>query len=104
MVSLRSSKRKQQTRLNFTPLPSSSPTPSDLPQHRRTKAANVRYDSMASPTKKRRLGDASTLPSSRRLNIEVTAPAAQGSGQEMGLPTPEPSSQMEAKQDHGWFW
>ncbi|KAI4194484.1 MAG: hypothetical protein LQ348_002641, partial [Seirophora lacunosa] len=100
MVSLRSSKRKQQTRLNFTPLPSSSPIPSDLPELIRTKAANVRYDSIASPTKKRRLEDASTLPRSRRLNFEVTAPAAKGSGQEMGLPTPEPSSQMEAKQDH----
>ncbi|KAL9008252.1 MAG: hypothetical protein Q9173_006605 [Seirophora scorigena] len=102
MVSLRSSKRKQQTRLNFTPLPSSSPTPSDLPELIPTKAANVRYDPMASPTKKRRLRleDASTLPSSRRLNFEVTALAAKGSGQEMGLPTPEPSSQMEAKQDH----
>ncbi|KAL8644526.1 MAG: hypothetical protein Q9210_007209 [Variospora velana] len=99
MVSLRSSKRKQQTRLNFTPLPSSSPATSDLPEYIQTRAANIRYDATASPTKKRRLGTAATLPSSRHFNFDLNASATKGSAQETALPTPEPSSQLEAKQE-----
>ncbi|KAL9018032.1 MAG: hypothetical protein Q9185_004634 [Variospora sp. 1 TL-2023] len=100
MVSLRSSKRKQQTRLSFTPLPSSSPTPSDLPESIQTRAANIRYDATASPTKKRRLGTAPTLSSSRHIDLNLTASAAKGSARGTALPTPEPSSQLEAKQEN----
>ncbi|KAI4120895.1 MAG: hypothetical protein LQ341_007486 [Variospora aurantia] len=100
MVSLRSSKRKQQTRLTFTPLPSSSPAPSDLPEYIQTRAANIRYDATASPTKKRRLGTAPSLSSSRHIDFDLTAAAAKGSAQGTALPTPEPSSQLEAKQEN----
>ncbi|KAI4265686.1 MAG: hypothetical protein L6R35_007064 [Caloplaca aegaea] len=100
MVSLRSSKRKQQTRLAFTPLPSSSPTPSDLPGYIQTRAANIHYDATASPTKKRRLGTAPTLSGSRHIDFDLTAAAAKGSARATALPTPEPSSQLEAKQEN----
>ncbi|KAL9001827.1 MAG: hypothetical protein Q9188_005215 [Gyalolechia gomerana] len=94
MVSHRSSKKKQQTRLSFTPLPSSSPAATDLPEHTQTRIANVRYDLMASPTKKRRLAPPSSGTS--ELGFRVNVPAANDSTIGGALPTPEPSSQIQA--------
>ncbi|KAL8897309.1 MAG: hypothetical protein Q9207_007274 [Kuettlingeria erythrocarpa] len=96
MVSSRSSQHRQQTRLNFAPLPSSSPLASDLPQYVQSKAANIRYDWTASPTKKRRLAPASASGSGRHHVLEVSVPTAHGFGEGTALPTPEPSSQIAA--------
>ena len=53
---------KKQTRLAFTPLPSSSPQSASLPSHLQTRAASVRYDDSASPTKRRRVSDIAATP------------------------------------------
>ena len=57
MPATRSSTRKRQTRLAFTPLPSSSPAIADDPSHGQGRAAFVRYSDRSSPMKKRRLKD-----------------------------------------------
>ncbi|KAL8644029.1 MAG: hypothetical protein Q9226_007974, partial [Calogaya cf. arnoldii] len=100
MVTLRSSGRKQQTRLSFNPLPTSSPAASGLHEQIQHRAAAVRYDTMASPTKKRRLRshsgqaklDFDAAPS--HITNHLTA------SNKMALPTPEPSSQIEAKHEN----
>lgn len=56
MPSTRSSTRKLQTRLTFTPLPSSSPAAVKYPIQIQEPAASVRYNDPSSPTKRRRLG------------------------------------------------
>ncbi|KAL9000346.1 MAG: hypothetical protein Q9169_001063 [Polycauliona sp. 2 TL-2023] len=84
MVSLRSSQRKQQTRLSFNPLPTSSPAASGLPEQIQSRAAAVRYGNIASPSKKRRLRSSS---GQAKLDFDVGSKV---------LPTPEPSSQVEA--------
>ncbi|KAL8730340.1 MAG: hypothetical protein Q9166_004105 [cf. Caloplaca sp. 2 TL-2023] len=99
MASLRNSRRKQQTRLSFNPLPTSSPVASGLPEQLQSQAAAVRYDTMESPTKKRRLRSASGQV---KLGFEILVPATgshQRARDKFALPTPEPSSQIEVKQD-----
>ncbi|CAL8574082.1 hypothetical protein XPA_000055 [Xanthoria parietina] len=96
MESRRSSRRKQQTRLSFNPLPTSSPAASALPTQIQSRAAAVRYDTMASPTKKRRLRS-----SSGQAKLDFNAAPVHmihdsSASNQMGLPTPEPSSQIEA--------
>ncbi|KAL8880134.1 MAG: hypothetical protein Q9192_008085, partial [Flavoplaca navasiana] len=86
MVTLRNSGQKQQTRLSFNPLPTSSPSASALPEQIQNRAAAVRYDTMGSPTKKRRLRSS---PAQAKLVIDTVSNKA-------ALPTPEPSSQIEA--------
>ncbi|KAL8801547.1 MAG: hypothetical protein Q9182_004389 [Xanthomendoza sp. 2 TL-2023] len=93
MVSLRSSGRKQQTRLSFNPLPTSSPAAADLPKQIQSRAAAVRYDHVGSPTKKRRLRSSSRQT---ELDFKSGLPAPE-------LPTPEPSSQVEGGQLDGTF-
>ncbi|KAL8966695.1 MAG: hypothetical protein Q9183_003253 [Haloplaca sp. 2 TL-2023] len=90
-----SSSRKKQTRLNLTPLPSSSPVPSGLPEQIQTRAANVRYDSSGSPTKKRRVNLG--VSGQSKLNFQGNA---QNNADE-ALPTPEPSSQAEVQPEQG---
>ncbi|KAL8978096.1 MAG: hypothetical protein Q9205_006241 [Flavoplaca limonia] len=89
MVTLRNSGRKQQTRLSFNPLPTSSPAASALPEQIQNRAAAVRYDTMGSPTKKRRLRPS---PAQAKLVIDTVSSASN----KAALPTPEPSSQIEA--------
>ncbi|KAL9038789.1 MAG: hypothetical protein Q9180_002918, partial [Flavoplaca navasiana] len=89
MVTLRNSGRKQQTRLSFNPLPTSSPAASALPEQIQNRAAAVRYDTMGSPTKKRRLRSS---PAQVKLVIDTVSSASN----KAALPTPEPSSQIEA--------
>ena len=55
MPATRSSNRKRQTRLAFTPLPTSSPQAAKYPAQVKERAAAVRYDEYGSPSKKRRL-------------------------------------------------
>ncbi|KAL8815323.1 MAG: hypothetical protein Q9223_005536, partial [Gallowayella weberi] len=88
MASLRRSGRKQQTRLSFNPLPTSSPAAADLPEQIQSRVAAVRYNPLGSPTKKRRLHSSSRQP---ELNFKSSVPAPE-------LPTPEPSSQLEVRQ------
>ncbi|KAL8698446.1 MAG: hypothetical protein Q9201_006571 [Fulgogasparrea decipioides] len=94
------SRRKQQTRLSFTPLPSSSPAALDLPGQIQNRAATVQYDAMESPTKKRRLAPAN--PGQRIPQFDLTTSSSMSHRDrthEMALPTPDPSSQAEPKQE-----
>ena len=97
----RASRQKRQTQLTFTPLPSSSPSLSQL-----TPAA-VRYGtSLGSPTKKRRTEDipAKSLPltsAKSRLRsafdeqeLRVIVPSPRRKSESEQLPTPEVSSQV----------
>ncbi|KAL8783584.1 MAG: hypothetical protein Q9213_004513 [Squamulea squamosa] len=97
MVSLRSSGRKQQTRLSFNPLPTSSPAASGLPEQIQSRAAAVRYDAMASPTKKRRLRSSS---GQTKLDFDSTPRIGDKSQLRVALPTPEPSSQIDGDHQH----
>ncbi|MCJ1281468.1 hypothetical protein MMC26_000788 [Xylographa opegraphella] len=122
MPSTRTSKR--QTRLAFTPLPSSSPQSASLPSHLQTRAASVRYDDSASPLKRRRVLDlavTSTITTvvspSRPVHSTQDLDVAHGLEEDSimqspfkrpwssnqaspskrikrGLPTPDPSSQL----------
>ncbi len=100
MVSLRSSGRKQQTRLSFNPLPTSSPGAS-LPDQIPSRAAAVRYDPMESPTKRRRLRSSS---GQAKLNFDAPPSYREShpsTRSKVELPTPEPSSQIEVKSEDG---
>lgn len=101
MPSVRSSKR--QTRLAFTPVPSSSPQAVKLPSSLRSRAAAISYDGIESPTKRRKIAH---LPGSGISSIPVStasppsmsfSPFARMPGavklQSHLLPTPEASSQ-----------
>ena len=104
----KSTRKKRQTQLSFTPVPSSSPALSQYPEQVQQRAASVRYDSdAASPTKKRRVGNNSLnkLASSpvvksmfggKKVQAVIESPSKKP-GQ---LPTPAASSQLEAKQAH----
>ena len=114
MPSTRSSSRKKQTRLSFTPLSSSSPAAAEYPSQIQERAAAVRYYDLSSPTKKRRvahsLGDGVsrslskphdfTSPS-RRTGIAVMLQSTSkmpGENPKLpheGLLTPGPSSQIQ---------
>ena len=102
----KSSRKKRQTQLSFTPLPSSSPALSQYPEQIQQRAASVRYDSdAASPTKKRRVGKGSPYKSAsspleksmfggKKVQVVVESPSKKP-GQ---LPTPAASSQLEVNQ------
>ena len=102
----KSSRKKRQTQLSFSPLPSSSPALSQFPEQVQQRAASVRYDSdAASPTKKRRVGKdtpdklASSPPGKsmfggKKVHVVIESPSKK-SGQ---LPTPAASSQLEVTQ------
>ena len=67
--------RKQQTRLEFSPLPSSSPAKDKYNQAVQSRLANIRYDGAASPARV-------ASPDREMVDRAVTS-----------LPTPQPSSQ-----------
>ena len=102
----KSTRKKRQTQLSFTPLPSSSPAVSQYPEQVQQRAASVRYDSdAASPTKKRRVGKDSfnKLASSpvgksmfggKNVQVVIESPSKKP-GQ---LATPAASSQLEVNQ------
>jgi len=102
----RSIRKKRQTQLSFTPLPSSSPAASQYPEQIASRAASVRYGE--SPTKKQRVaGTAPTRPSCSpatspsklsftRQEVKVVVHTPQkGTSQ---LPTPVASSQSNEKE------
>lgn len=96
----RSSRKKRQTQLSFSPLPSSSPAASQYPEQIQQRAAAIRYDSDASPTKKRRIAIQShhKPPSGtfgpRQQRIQIMIPSPSPSKTYEQLPTPAPSSQV----------
>lgn len=107
----KSTRKKRQTQLSFTPLPSSSPAMSQVPEQIQHRAASVRYDSdAASPTKKRRVGKdspnklasspvAKSMFGGKKVQVVIESPSKKP-GQ---LPTPAASSQLEVNQaDTGW--
>ncbi|MCJ1437880.1 hypothetical protein MMC27_007267 [Xylographa pallens] len=124
MPSIRSSKK--QTRLAFTPLPSSSPQSASLPSHLQTRAASVRYDDSASPTKRRRVLDIAATPKittvSSPSKLVASTQVSDAVSEEdsvmqspfkrpwsskktspskrinRGLPTPDPSSQLQLEE------
>ncbi len=107
----KSTRKKRQTQLSFSPLPSSSPAVSQFPEQVQQRAASVRYDSDAtSPTKKRRLGNDSTnkVASSPLVNSKLGGKKVQvviesPSNKPGQLPTPAASSQLEVTQaERGW--
>ena len=92
--------QKRQTRLTLTPLPSSSPTAIYYPDQRPQRAAAIRYDQLSSPTKKRRLDNASCVDHDREFDFEFTSPRAELRGENF-LPTPIASSQIGPKSERG---
>lgn len=100
MVSKRIAKKKQQTRLTFTPVSSSSPAAPNLPPLTENRLANVRYDLMESPTKRRRIAPSFFGTPKTKLRVDISG--IKDSTVEGALPTPEPSSQIEAgyKEDY----
>lgn len=66
-----SRKRQKQTRLAFTPLPSSSPASSSYNKQIRDRAAAVGYEGSPSPAKRRKVRDASGLATSPRVTNET---------------------------------
>ncbi|KAK5113730.1 hypothetical protein LTR85_010747 [Meristemomyces frigidus] len=81
MASSRSSRRKQQSRLTFTPLPSSSPATKGYHQQIQDRAAAVGYEGSPNPAKRRKLQAAEDV-SERDVSI------AQLDGVNDDLPTP----------------
>lgn len=94
----RSFRKKRQTQLSFSPLPSSSPAASQYPEQIQQRAAAIRYDSDISPTKKRRIAiqsqHKSPISSSgpRQQKIQIVIPSPIKTREQ--LPTPAPSSQV----------
>ncbi|MCJ1306209.1 hypothetical protein MMC08_009027, partial [Hypocenomyce scalaris] len=114
----RASTRKRQTRLAFTPLPSSSPAATKYPSQIQDRAAAVRYSDPSTPSKRRRLtghleNGATSSPTKSpgtesptgRVNFAVVVPspspskgtkkASQSSPKLKFPPTPVASSQAE---------
>ena len=112
--SRRSTRKKRQTQLTFTPIPSSSPATSQYPEQIQRRAASVRYDeTMSTPTKKRRIGGSTPVgsPFSRALSnggspfpsqkIQVVIGSRRQSSDQ--LPTPAASSQVEVDSESGIY-
>lgn len=95
----KSTRKKRQTQLSFSPLPTSSPAATQYPEQIQRRAAAVRYDSDMSPTKKRRVADHSTyklpfspISSAEKHKLQVVIPSPSKSFEQ--LPTPAASSQV----------
>ncbi|KAL2048305.1 hypothetical protein N7G274_000216 [Stereocaulon virgatum] len=98
----KSTRKKRQTQLSFSPLPSSSPAASQYPDQIQPRAASVRYDNDgSSPVKRRRVenafsnnvaGPLAKSAIGQKLRLVVESPNNRV-GQ---LPTPAASSQVDA--------
>ena len=96
MPRTRNSIGKRQTRLAFTPLPSSSPAAKNYPDQIQQRAAAVRYEDPTSPS--RRLRSKQLLPSDLTLDGGNIS-----SVEKMTLPTPAASSQANCRDELGIF-
>lgn len=104
-------KEKWQTRLTFSPLPSSSPAAAGYPEEVQGRAATIGYDSPGRPIKKRRVDNDSS--NSAMLSPVSSSPAPGfikryitgmvSSFNEVALPTPVASSQVGNIKEHGMF-
>ncbi len=102
------SKEKWQTRLTFSPLPSSSPAAAGYLEER---AAAVGYDSPGRPIKKRRVDN--DLSNSAMLSPVSSSPlpgftqrsvtGVMSSFNKVALPTPVASSQVDNWEEHSTF-
>ena len=108
----KSIRKKRQTQLSFTPLPSSSPATSQYSEQIQRRAASVPYDgTMSTPTKKCRIGYSTPAGSpfsqassnggspfgSQQVRVVIPSPR-KNSDQ---LPTPAASSQVEVNNEQG---
>lgn len=104
-------KEKWQTRLTFSPLPSSSPAAAEYPEQLQGGAAAIGYDSPGRPIKKRRVDNdlsnpAMLSPVSSSPVLGFTQRSITGvmsSSNEVALPTPVASSQVDNMEKHGMF-
>ncbi len=104
-------KEKWQTRLTFSPLPSSSPATAGYPEQLQGRAAAIGYDSPGRPIKKRRVDN--DLSNSAMLSPISSSPVPGftqrfitgviSSFNEVALPTPVASSQLDKMEEHGMF-
>ncbi|OCL07366.1 hypothetical protein AOQ84DRAFT_377744 [Glonium stellatum] len=86
------SRRKRQSRLNFTPFSSSSPAIAHVSHQYQGRAAAVTYDGSPSPSKRQRLRETHAQDPIPDIAYDV----ALDKGDHQVLPTPEPSSQLNA--------
>jgi len=104
-------KEKWQTRLTFSPLPSSSPAAAGYSEQSQGRAAAIGYDSPGRPIKKRRVDN--DLSNSAMLSPVSSSPVPGftrrsitgmiSSFNEVALPTPIASSQADNMEEHGMF-
>jgi hypothetical protein len=85
-------KTKGQRRLNFEPLPSSSPGVTQLSASVQDRAAAVRLD--GSPSKKQKISGNFTSRNAPRGPVDRFFKKEHDNQDELGLPTPNPSSQQ----------
>ena len=108
----KSTRKKRQTQLSFTPLSSSSPATSQYPEQIQRRAASVRYDdTLSSPIKKRRIEGSTPVTSpfrlaasngrsplrSQKAEVVISSPSKNADQ----LPTPAASSQVEVDKELG---
>ena len=85
------SSTKKQTRLTFTPIPSSSPTPATTLDQTRPRASFIQSEQPLTPSKMARNP---AIPAAKLSSITKKLPV-----EKVALPTPAPSSQIEHNYD-----
>ena len=98
----RSTRKKRQTQLSFTPLPSSSPAASQYAEENQYRPASIRYeDPISSPRKKRRVASSDGGSPFKSPKVQVVIPSPRKSADQ--LPTPAASSQIELDHERGIY-
>ncbi|MCJ1429961.1 hypothetical protein MMC29_007876, partial [Sticta canariensis] len=95
------SPRKRQTRLTFTPLPSSSPAAKAYPAQIQQRGAAVCYEDFSSPTRKGRIAGNLPVTSHLSSNLGHTSQGRRLRSGNISLPTPEASSQVGSGTEQG---
>ena len=97
----RASTRKRQTRLAFTPLPSSSPAAAKYPSQIQDRVAAVRYSDPSTPSKRRRLTDnfGGGTANSPIATPDTESPERQVNFTVM-IPSPSPSTRLKKAGGH----
>lgn len=81
------SKRKRQTQLGFTPVPSSSPAAKGYPKQIQDRAAMVTFDGTSNPAKKRKIQNGVNDDVPKSLREETPLPTPAGTFDQNGKPT-----------------
>ncbi|KAA6408641.1 MAG: triosephosphate isomerase [Lasallia pustulata] len=101
MPQTRASTRKTQTRLAFTPLPSSSPAAAKYPSQIQDRVAAVRYSDPSTPSKRRRLTD---YFGGGAANGPIRTPNSESPGRGVKfafmVPSPSPSARLKEAGGH----